>query len=563
MSNLASLMENLGFALLNSIWQMAILFVVIQIVFLLQPSLTARQRYVFQFNMLLAGFALFVYQCFFPFSYSFVPGIAEQYISYTSSLNIIHYISIAYCCYVMIILVRQLLAFRSTWQLLNKPQSPAPARYRLFTQKVAQRLGISQKVALYTSEHIGSPLTYGFFKPVILFPIALLNRLSTQQVEAILIHELQHIKNNDFVINIALMILENVFFFNPFARKLINAIRKEREFACDDLVLQFKYTAVDYAETLYMLEQFRVQPHFLLSVQGNNEHQLLSRIERMIFGRVPKNSISWKPFLAAALLLFGTLYYHVLKNRTVIPIDYTLEATSPIPLYYPYNTAASQIAYEYQPAEIRSEAMRRNTTQAEPPIQLVQTSLSASSGNGIEPVITFTASTAAKIEYAYTVNKEQSAQQTVKVVLTVGKVIKPEFSFSIPKEENEVTQNDWKRFAAYTPSAMYELTHAAEDLPQLAINSISSPLERELLSYQVEEIEEFIEEYFEDNATAQDFTALQKMLDDLLNGTFSIIQLNKQDQSKATSYEQARQYLDQYFKFVLAHKKLNAENSVL
>src|SRR5260221_12670756 len=74
--------------------------------------------------------------------------------------------------------------------------------------------------------------------------------LTPEQVEAILVHELAHIRRKDFLLNLGVTMLEGLFFFNPFTRWLIADLKKEREFCCDDLVLQFRYDPHTYVSAL-------------------------------------------------------------------------------------------------------------------------------------------------------------------------------------------------------------------------------------------------------------------------------------------------------------------------
>ncbi|MEJ7693592.1 M56 family metallopeptidase, partial [Daejeonella sp.] len=117
-------------------------------------------------------------------------------------------------------------------------------------QVLCKKLNINKSVKLHLAERVFSPFTAGFIKPMIIFPIAMLNRLSPEQVEAILLHELGHIKRNDYILNILHKIIETILFFNPFMWLLSRAIRREREFACDDLVMEYTKDTNQYARAL-------------------------------------------------------------------------------------------------------------------------------------------------------------------------------------------------------------------------------------------------------------------------------------------------------------------------
>lgn len=152
------------------------------------------------------------------------------------------------------------------------------AELRLFTKVKSFQFGIRRKVTLWYSSNINTPMTFGFFKPVILLPVALLNNLSIQETETLIIHELTHIRNNDYFLNWLLVVFQTIFFFNPFVQAIGNRVRLEREKNCDTHVLQFNYPAISYAETLLKAATFKTNtaPFFLAAALKNT--QLLTRI---------------------------------------------------------------------------------------------------------------------------------------------------------------------------------------------------------------------------------------------------------------------------------------------
>jgi beta-lactamase regulating signal transducer with metallopeptidase domain len=128
---------------------------------------------------------------------------------------------------------------------------------------------------------VKSPLTIGYLKPLILLPLASINNLTVQQVEAVLLHELSHIKRFDYLVNILVSIIHTLLYFNPFARLLIRVVQEERENCCDQMVLQFGYDRVGYASALLSLEKTSLQSHsFVLGAAGRRN--LLSRIEKIV-----------------------------------------------------------------------------------------------------------------------------------------------------------------------------------------------------------------------------------------------------------------------------------------
>ena len=165
--------------------------------------------------------------------------------------------------------------FRNTYQQsLTKPGIDI----RLFTQTKAYQFGIYRKVAIWCSSNITTPMTFGFWKPIILLPVALVNQLSIRETEALIIHELTHIRHLDYILNWTLIVAENLFFFNPFVHIIAKKIRSEREKNCDVQVLLFNYGGIQYAETLLKTAAYQQQELTLQMAAIRKKDQLLQRI---------------------------------------------------------------------------------------------------------------------------------------------------------------------------------------------------------------------------------------------------------------------------------------------
>ena len=149
-------------------------------------------------------------------------------------------------------------------------------------EQLRNKMKIDKELTLFLSEKMLIPFTSGFIKPMILFPVALLNRLSEEQVEAILLHEMAHIKRHDYLFNILQRIMEIVLFFNPMVWLLAKDIRREREFCCDDLVIDYSANAGIYAHALLQIAEIKLNTLTLsLSASGEGKYPLLKRIKRI------------------------------------------------------------------------------------------------------------------------------------------------------------------------------------------------------------------------------------------------------------------------------------------
>lgn len=172
-------------------------------------------------------------------------------------------------------------------------------------QQLARQLSIDRYIALAEAP-VDAPLVIGYLKPVIIFPLGLLSGLTTEQVEAIFVHELSHIKRHDFLISLAQSIAETIFFFNPFVWVISSVVNKEREHCCDDLVLSSGSSPLVYARTLAQLEEVRLAPPLVFGL-GGSKNQLLNRIKRIMEKTAVKESGKAR-FLPFVLILLGLVF---------------------------------------------------------------------------------------------------------------------------------------------------------------------------------------------------------------------------------------------------------------
>ncbi len=202
------------------------------------------------------------------------------------------------------------------WQIrqLRTHAIPANGEWLRKLQAVAAAMKVSKPVWL-AEAHVHSPVVIGYLKPMILFPIGLLASLSPEQVEAILVHELSHIQRNDYWVNLFQGVAETIFFFNPFVWLISERIRQEREFCCDDSVIQFGSAPMVYARTLAELEELRLSSTLALGLAGN-KHQLLERIKRIMEKTVKKEAGNTRllPIVLILLTLVCTSWFSISRG---------------------------------------------------------------------------------------------------------------------------------------------------------------------------------------------------------------------------------------------------------
>lgn len=167
---------------------------------------------------------------------------------------------------------------------------------------LAEKLGLSQPVKMVQSGIAQAPMVVGHFKPLILVPLGLLSGLSDAEVEAILSHELAHIKRKDYLVNLLQSFIEIVFFFNPAVLWVSQLIKTEREHCCDDLAIACVSDRKNYVQALIVCQEFKQRaPAYAMAITGK-KGSLLHRASRMLFNTNSTLNKMEKTILTIALV---------------------------------------------------------------------------------------------------------------------------------------------------------------------------------------------------------------------------------------------------------------------
>lgn len=313
-------LQSLGYAIAHSVWQTALVWLLYISITGLLP-LGAASKYRLGVAAQTIGFVWFLFT--FQFYYQQYQQVWQPVLTTTEMQplaasgtgvlsgvlqwmlqgeRLLPYISMAYLLLMILLCVRWFMGYRQTQLIRYQGLHKMPAEWRLFVQKIAAQLNIKKNVRVFLSAQVSTPLTIGFLKPIILVPMASINHLSTQQMEAVLLHELAHIKRHDYLVNILLSIVEIGLFFNPFTQLISKHIRKERENSCDDWVLQFQYEAPVYAEALLRIAYLQQAPAMAMTATGK-KNDLLYRVKRMMEQK--ENRFSYRKQLLAFLIVTG------------------------------------------------------------------------------------------------------------------------------------------------------------------------------------------------------------------------------------------------------------------
>jgi GWxTD domain-containing protein len=175
----------------------------------------------------------------------------------------------------------------------------APERWRKELARLGAQLRISRPVLLLESSLVDAPMVLGHLRPLILMPIGLLAGLPVGQIEAILLHELAHIRRYDYFVNILQRFVEGLLFYHPAVWWISRVIRAERENCCDDVVVAMSGNAHEYAAALAALEQYRWSGREpAVAATGGN---LVKRIRRLLYPNGPGSA--WTPLFGSVVLI--------------------------------------------------------------------------------------------------------------------------------------------------------------------------------------------------------------------------------------------------------------------
>ena len=155
-------------------------------------------------------------------------------------------------------------------QLRRRNLSALPVEIVERCRALQQRLGISRVVRYCECRLVTVPSVIGFFRPIVLLPMRALTGLSTEQLEAVIAHELGHVKRFDVAVNFFQVIAETLFFFHPAVWWLNKRIRADREDCCDDVAIAACGRNVSYARALATMEEWRDAPEFAMAATGSD-----------------------------------------------------------------------------------------------------------------------------------------------------------------------------------------------------------------------------------------------------------------------------------------------------
>ena len=197
------------------------------------------------------------------------------------------------------------------WQLeglRRRARGIVPAHLEQSFQRICARVNVGRRVALRVSDRVISPMAMGVWRATVILPVSAILSLTTEELEAVLAHELGHIRRLDYACNLLQTALETALFFHPAVWWLSRKVRDRREICCDEIAVKSCSDPIVYAQTLLRLEEQKTLGFRLAVAQRGSSGSLLGRIRKVLGEDEPmENRITGGVRVAVASLVVAGL----------------------------------------------------------------------------------------------------------------------------------------------------------------------------------------------------------------------------------------------------------------
>ena len=205
---------------------------------------------------------------------------------------------------VVLLSLRSLGGFVVVERLRRKETAPVAAELEELCLSLQRRMGLQRVVRYCESIHLNGPAVAGWIRPVVLLPVSVISGLTTEQLEAVIAHELAHIQRHDAFVNLFQLAVETLLFYHPAVWWLGKRIRAERENCCDDVAVALCESPVTYANALARMAEWKAAPQFVMAA---NRSPLIERITRLLDSPRSVRSFRVANLGACVLCLFTAL----------------------------------------------------------------------------------------------------------------------------------------------------------------------------------------------------------------------------------------------------------------
>ncbi|MEM9984939.1 MAG: M56 family metallopeptidase, partial [Bacteroidota bacterium] len=306
--NFQILFEALGWTILHSLWQGLLLYLVYLGVRYLMRNHAPQGRYLAALMTLgalcvVSGITFYQYLpdvgavlqvepsdevAYIPMVWPETPSEPDEITWRDRFHEALPLIGWAWVLGVAVMLLRWAGGLFSLYQLRNSGLKEAPGEWNFFVNNWASEWNIRRKVNIWLSEKATAPLTMGYLRPIILIPLSLVPDLTPEQWEAVLLHELAHIRRADYLIRLIQSLIEILFFYHPLVAWLSKEIAREREACCDDQAVAACGDALEYAQALTTLQRMCNHPQTSIAMSTHSyPGNFTTRIKRL-FAHTPQ-----------------------------------------------------------------------------------------------------------------------------------------------------------------------------------------------------------------------------------------------------------------------------------
>lgn len=171
--------------------------------------------------------------------------------------------------------------------------------------ELATRLNLLHLPPIAFSRRVTQAMTVGLLRPMVLLPAAWATEISPEILEAVLSHELAHIRRQDLWINFLQRVAETIFFYHPVVWWISAEIRREREVCCDEMAIEVLGQRLHYAKSLEQVATWQLDHSngmLAASFLGETQGQLLGRVRQILGISTPQaGERSWP---AGLVLMF-------------------------------------------------------------------------------------------------------------------------------------------------------------------------------------------------------------------------------------------------------------------
>jgi beta-lactamase regulating signal transducer with metallopeptidase domain len=194
------------------------------------------------------------------------------------------------------------------------------AEVAVTARALERRVGLRRAIRYCQCRYLEAPAVIGWVRPVVLLPVTALTGLSAEQLEAVIVHELAHIRRHDAFVNLFQIAAETLLFYHPAVWWVSAQIRSEREHCCDDVAVGLCGGIPSYARALMLMEEWRRAPQMAVAANGS---PLRARVMRLMALELPASGARSMSFAAALLcltfaLLAGTGLLGAAASHTIL-----------------------------------------------------------------------------------------------------------------------------------------------------------------------------------------------------------------------------------------------------